>query len=313
MNFPPRATLVAVALALLAAFLWASYYPLVLGVHPADAPSGLLALPFLVGGLAFTAVAIGRGEAAELGRLWRDPAAWGRTGLLVTMQLAVLASTYLTGAVDTSLLSLLGDVVVTPVLLVVLFSEGSERVRSWGFLGGIAACTAGSALTIVVGGSAHPIGGWGVPLALGVPPLIALYFLGMARACRTHPTSAVGGQATLAAGVVGLALTPLLPGGLGGVLPPSWGAALAAVAIGIAAFFLGPLCYFLAIERTGIVLPAVLMATIPLFTLLFAWTVLGTVPPWLGLAGIPLACAGAFVALRGEHDPWRPPGPSGPA
>ena len=54
----------------------------------------------------------------------------------------------------------------------------------------------GAALTIVVGGTAHPIGGWGVPLALGVPALIALYFLYMARACgRPHERGGRAGDA----------------------------------------------------------------------------------------------------------------------
>ncbi|MCI4358582.1 MAG: DMT family transporter [Thermoplasmata archaeon] len=302
----PRSTLVAIVLSLAAALLWAAYYPFVLGVHPSTAPSGLLAIPFLVGGAAFCLNALVRGEGASLRRMWTDPMAWGRVALLVTMQTSVLAATYLTGAVDTALLALLGDVVVTPLLLVVLFAEGSERVRTLRFLAGITLCTAGAGLTILVGGTAHPIGGWGVPIAIVVPGLIALYFLYMARACRTTPTSAVGGQATLAAGLVMVALSPFLPGGTAGLSPPTVAAALAAGAIGITAFYLGPALYFLAMQRAGIVLPAVLMATIPLFTLGFAWAFLGSFPPWLGLLGIPLAVVGAFVALQGEHDPWSP-------
>jgi drug/metabolite transporter (DMT)-like permease len=308
LNRPATATLVAVGMALAASFLWAAYYPLVLGLPRPVPPSGLLALPFLVGGAAFCLVAVAQGHGSALSRLWTDPRAWGRAGLLVVMQTSVLASTYLTGAVDTALLSLLGDVVVTPLLLVLLFSEGSGRIRSVPFLGGIAVCTAGAALTIVVGGSARPLGGLGIPVALVVPPLIALYFLAMARACRTEPMSAVGGQATLTAGGIAVLMSPALPGGFVGLAPPGSAAGLAAVAIGISAFFLGPALYFLAIQRAGIVLPAVLMATIPLFTLLFAALFLSTIPPWLGLAGIPLAVVGAFVALRGEHEPWRPPG-----
>ena len=303
----------AVGMALAAAFLWAAYYPLVLGVRPAMPPSGLLAVPFLVGGAVFCLSALLRGEGRALRTMWVDPAAWGRVGLLVAMQASVLASTYLAGPVDTALLSLLGDVGVTPFLVGFLFREGTERIRSLPFLGGIAECTAGAALTIVVGGSARAPVGLALPVALTVPILIALYFLFMARACRTAPTDAVGGQATVAAGAVVVGLSPLLPGGLPGLLPPSPLAGAAALGIGITAFFLGPALYFLAIGRAGIVLPAVLMATIPLFTLGFAWGVLGTVPPPLALAGAPVAVAGAFVALHGEHLPWRPEGPGDPA
>ncbi len=301
-----RRTVGAVGLALVAAFLWAAYYPLVLGVHPSAAPAGLLALPFLVGGGAFTLAALATGRRSLVTALWLDPRSWLRGALLAAMQVSVLASTYLAGAIDTSLLSLVGDVVATPVLLLLLFREGGERFRSPAFVGGVAVCAVGASLTIVAGGSARPLAGIAVPVAVIVPILIALYFLFMARASRHAPTSALAGHAALVAGLFVVALSPLFPGGAPGVIPPSAAATLAVAAIGLTTFCLAPASYFRAIEWAGIILPAVLMASIPIFTLLLAWTILGIVPPVLALAGIPVAVAGALVALRGEHAPWTP-------
>ncbi len=300
-------------LALGAAFLWAAYYPLVLGVHPPAAPSGLLALPFLVGGAGFAAYAVATGRTSSFARQWTDPRSWGRAGLLAGMQIGVLASTYLAGAVDTSLLSLVGDVVATPVLLAVIYREGAERFRLPAFVGGVAVCAAGAALTIVAGGAARPLSAEAVPVAIAVPILIALYFLFVARASLRTPTSALAGHAGLGAGIFVVAISPLLPGGLGGLRPPTGDATLDVVAIGLTTFFLAPSLYFRAIERAGLILPSVLMAAIPIFTVLLAWTVLGIVPPALALAGIPVAVSGALLALRGEHAPWVPEYPDPPA
>jgi drug/metabolite transporter (DMT)-like permease len=297
---------VAAVLALLAAFLWAAYYPFVLGVRPPTPPAGLLALPFLIGGVAFALAAARGGRGRELARQWTDPRSWGRAALLASMQTSVLAATYLAGAVDSALLSLVGDVVVTPFLLVLLYREGGEKFRSLGFVAGIAACTAGATLTIVAGGSARPLSGWALPVALLVPFLIALYFLFMARASRRAPTSVLASQATIGAGLLLLVVSPLLPGGSAGLLPPSLAALGAVVAIGLTTFYVAPALYFRAIETAGLLLPAVLMATIPIFTFLFAWLLLGIPPTLLGVVGIPIAGAGAVLALRGEHHPWTP-------
>jgi drug/metabolite transporter (DMT)-like permease len=296
----------AAALSIAAAILWAAYYPLVLGVPNGAAPSGILAWPFLVAGVAFSLAALRQGHGTVLRRLWVDPRAWLRVALIVVMQASVLASTYLAGAVDTSLLSLLGDVVLTPIFLALLYREGQERTRSGAFVGGVTACTAGAVLTIVATGAVRPLSG----LAWAIAPLtavaIALYFLLTARANRSLPANAVLGQLSLAGGLIALIASPIEPGGVSGILPPSPIAALALLAIGVVCFYVAPACYFAAIERAGMILPAVLMATIPVFTLLLSWVVLGVVPPPFGLLGIPIAVVGAIVALRGEHEPWTP-------
>jgi len=300
------APVTAAILAVAAAFLWACYYPLVLGVPHGAAPVALLAWPFVLAGALFCALALRQGHARELGRLWRDGAAWGRVALLLVMQGSILASTYLAGAVDTALLSLLGDVVATPIILLLLFGEGGARTRTLAFVAGVSACTLGAVLTIVATGVVRPLSG----LAWAVAPLttfaISLYFLMTARANRSAPSSAVLGQGMLTAGLLALAASPLFPGGASGLVPPSGAATLDLLAIALVVFFIAYAFYFSAIERAGILLPTVLMVTIPVFTLLLSWLVLGVVPPPLGLLGIPIAVVGAIVALRGEHEPWSP-------
>jgi drug/metabolite transporter (DMT)-like permease len=133
----------------------------------------------------------------------------------------------------------------------------------------------------------------------------------MARANRQEPAPAVVAHATLVAAALSLLAAPILPGDGSNFLrvgPLAW-ASLAA--IGLTAFWLGPALYFGAIERAGLLLPAVLMAAIPVFTLLLAWAVLASAPPAVGLLGIPIAVVGALLALRGEHAPWDRPRPIG--
>ena len=49
-----------------------------------------------------------------------------------------------------------------------------------------------------------------------------------------------------------------------------------------------------------------LMAAIPVFTLLVAATVLRESSTWLAVAGIPIAVAGGLLALQGSHAAWTP-------
>ncbi len=299
----------AAVLSLLSAFLWATYYFFVLGA-PAIAPSGFLVDPFLAAGAAFLALAARRGEGRWVVHQARSAGAYARVGFLLGMQLSVLASTYLTGPVDTSLLSLLGDVVLTPVALLLLYREGGERFRSPVFLLGLLASTAGAALVIVGGAAVEALSGWAWLVTPTVPVLVAVYFLYTARANRSVPVAPLLGFCTLIAGIVGVALSPLLPGGLLGLLPPSVEDLGVVIALGLTSFFLAPYLYFRAIALAGLVLPAMLMTGIPIFTLFLDLVVFGSVPPLLGLIGVPVALAGSLLALRGPHPPWAPSGSS---
>jgi drug/metabolite transporter (DMT)-like permease len=101
-----------------------------------------------------------------------------------------------------------------------------------------------------------------------------------------------------------LAVSPLVPGGIGGLGIPNFAALGLLIALGVTSFFVAPMLYFFAIRRAGLVLPAILMATIPVFTLGLTATILGIVPPTLAILGIPVALAGAILAASGDHPPW---------
>ncbi|MCI4339774.1 MAG: DMT family transporter [Thermoplasmata archaeon] len=291
-------------LAVAAAFIWATYYIFVLSVG--SAPAAILTWPFLAAGLVFLALAAYEGRVREFVALFRSPMAYVRSALLIGMQVSVLASTYVAGPVDTSLLSLVGDAALTPVLLIALYREGADRARSPFFLGGLALSIAGATLTILGGNAVETVHGVGWLVAPTVPITVAFYFLLSARASLTTPLSGIVGQSMLVAGVGTLLLSPLLPGGAPGLGVGSARDALLLVGLGLTSFFLADVFYFKAIELAGIFLPALLMATIPVFTLLVAVLVLGQSSTWLALAGIPIAVGGGLLALRGSHAAWTP-------
>jgi drug/metabolite transporter (DMT)-like permease len=303
----------AVGLPLGAAFLWAAYYVFVLGVTPGTAPSAVLAYPFLFGGVAYVAWTVAQGHGAAFVALWTQPAAYGRVALLLGMQLSVLASTYLAGPVDTSLLSLIGDVVLTPIVVAGWVVGYRGRFGSPVLWLGMGMCLVGGGLAIVGGGGLVAVHNWGYLVVVTIPVTVAFFFLMSARANEHAPASAVVGQAMLAAGIIGVAIAPALPGGFGGlaIVRPIPLAILGVT--GVTSFFLAPAMYFESIRRVGLVIPPLLMTGIPVFAGILGWAVLGIAIPPLGIVGIPVAVAGAILALRGETAGAAPTGsaPSG--
>jgi len=293
-------------LALVASLLWASYYLFVLYLDPRMGPAGLLTYPFLFGGLGYFVLTVGEGHGRLLLQLWRDPSAYLRMGLLYGMQVGVLASTYTAGAVDTSLLSLLGDVTLTPILVMLLLHQATDRARSPVFWTGVVLSTGGAALTILGGQSAPALQGAAWLVAPLVPLAVAFYFLLTAQANVRLPGSAVVAHATLGAAVLGALTSPWLPGGATGLGIANPTDLVLVAGLGVTSFFLGPYLYFRAIEWAGLLLPALLMATIPVFTLFLALAAFHTAPVLLGLLGIPVAVLGAALALRGSHPGWTP-------
>lgn len=299
----------AIVAAILSAFLWATYYLFVLWVSPRTAPSAVLAFPFVVGGIAYAGWALAQGHGRTFVALWAEPMAWCRVGLLFGMQVAVLSATYLAGPVDASLLSLIGDVVLTPAIVALFFATYRSRIATPLFALGIAVSLAGGTMAIVGGQSLSAVVGWAWLVVPGVPVLVAAYFLLTARANRTKPPSAVVGQSMLAAGVLFLVAAPLFPGGWSGLVSVAPVPAILLVLCGLSSFFLAPALYFLSLSKVGLVIPPMLMTAIPVFTLLLSAGVLGIALPLVGVLGIPVAVAGGLFALRGESsaDPERPP------
>ncbi|HTP54213.1 MAG TPA: DMT family transporter [Thermoplasmata archaeon] len=303
---------VSVGISLAAAFGWATYYLFVLWDTPGTAPSAILFYPFAVGGGAYALWAVASGHGSAFARLWRTPEAYARTALMLAMQLTILAATYLTGAVDASLLSLIGDVVATPLLAAALFAGPRSALRRPPVVAGLLLSLAGGSLAIVGGRRVMGVHGVGWIAVLAAPIAVALYFLLAARASDSVDSSAVVGQTIVGAAIGSLVVAPLVPGGWSGVTHVATVPLALLAANGLISFFVAPALYFLALRREGIVVPPMLMTAIPIFTLALSVGVLGERVPWLGLLGIPIAVVGAILTLRTiaptapSEDRWAP-------
>jgi drug/metabolite transporter (DMT)-like permease len=290
------------AFAWLAAFLWASYYLFILALEGSVAVSALLAYPFLAGGLAYAVWAVLRGESRSFVAGFRRPGSYLRIALFLSTQTLVLLVTLSGGPVDSALLALVGDVVLTPLLARALVGEGRGLLGSPLFLGGMGLATAGAVLTIVEGGSTHALNLVATVASIFLPIVLAGFFLSAAEENLRQPISTVAGGAALGSGVGGLLIAPLLPGGWHGLVIGPYPLALLA-GCGIVTFFVAPDLYFRAIRRAGLLLPALLMTGIPVFTLGFTVAVTHVLPPPLGLAGIPIAAFGGLIAVRSTQAP----------
>lgn len=296
---PSRAAVPA-GLALTAAFLWATYYPVVLAVESTTRTGAIVAYPFLAGGAAYLVLAIRRGEAGPFGRGFLNPVYWGRIGLFLGGQVAIVIVTVDAGPIDASLLTLVGDVVVTPILAQAWERRGIGILGEPVFLAGLVLCGAGAGLAILEGGSAEPIRGLAIFAAPLLPIIVAAFYVSAAFANQKAPLAPIAGGAALGAGAVGILVSPLLPGGSGVFQVSPWVLGLL-VLIGVLDFCIGPELFFGAIRRVGIFLPAVLMAGIPVFTLGFTAASQHELPPPIGLLGIPIAIIGAYLAVVGTQ------------
>jgi drug/metabolite transporter (DMT)-like permease len=310
----PAHRAVSIGLALGGALGWAVYYVFVLWGTPSTAPSAVLVYPFVIGGVAYTLWTLASGRARDLRVVWSDPAAYARVGLMLGMQFAVLAATYLAGAVDASLLSLIGDVVATPLLAAALFAGPRSALgRPW-FVAGLLLSLAGGGLAIVGGHRLAAVHGAGWLAVVGVPVAVGLYFLLSARASDVLPSATVVGQSIVGAAIGAAVLAPLVPGGWGGLVVHDPRDLVLLVANGLICFFVAPVLYFASLRREGVVVPPMLMTGIPIFTLVFAVVLLGESAPRLALLGIPIAVLGAIVVLRTvaasppSPDRWARPG-----
>ncbi len=292
-----RNRLFAAGLAVVAAFLWATYYSFVLAVEHRTTPSAILFYPFLSGGVAYAGWAVLHRQGTALVRKFLRPAAYLRLALLFVTQVLVLGATYFAGPVDASLFSLLGDVVATPLVVALLYASERRELRAPVFGVGLVLSAAGGTLAIAGGQRFAGVHDLGWVVAFTLPLTVAFYFLLSARSGESDPVPVVVGQVTVAAAVVALAVAPLAPGGLRGIVAIGTVPLLLMLVNGTLTFFLAPLCYFEAIRRAGFALPPLLMTGIPVFTLLLSATILGVAPAPLALVGVPIAVVGGVLAL----------------
>ncbi len=207
---------IAVVLSVTAAFLWASYYFIALAIAPQISLAELIVLPFLIGGVAYAAISARQGSLPAYAQLLREPRSWGRASLYAGIQLTVVAVTLYSGPVDTALLTLVGDVLLTPLVAATLYGHGRRQVMAVAFWVGVVFVSAGAALTIISAGAAEPLRGYALVDGILLPAFIALYFVMSAEAARTQPADAIVGATCIQAGVLVLILTPFVGGALGG-------------------------------------------------------------------------------------------------
>jgi drug/metabolite transporter (DMT)-like permease len=290
---------VAVSLSVTAAFLWSSYYFIALAIAPSISLGELVAVPFLIGGATYAAISWNHGSLPAFLRMFRDGRAWGRASLYAGIQLTVVAVTLYAGPVDTSLLTLVGDVLLTPLVAATMYGHGRDKITTASFVAGLVLVAAGASLTIVSGGAAEPLRGIALLAGLLVPFFIAFYFVTSAEAARTVPVDAVVGSSCIQAGLLVAICAPFVGGALGGWPAPSLLPWLGLLALGVTSFAIAPVMYFAAIEKVGILLPALLMAGIPVFTLLLQTGLLHKIPSAVASIGIVIAVVGAVIAVGG--------------
>lgn len=281
-----------------AAVQWAAYYVFVL-LLPSRADLLILEIPFLSAGLAFLLPRPGNpaGGPVVLLRTFASPGGLLRGGMLLLLQVDVIVSTRWAGAVDASLATLLADVVATPLLVYAFYREDADKVRALAFWSGVVIASAGAAVTILAGGSSGPLSLTSGLVLVPLPLLIAVYFVAVNQECKRTPSGEVLGAAGLMAFALGVVPGLFLLGPSAWTVPLSLLQVLVLVVIGLTSFFLAPWAYFWAAGRTTIVIPAVLQALIPVFTVILVGLLGLESVPELAWVGIPMAFGGSVLAL----------------
>lgn len=288
----------AIALAFVASFLWAAYYPLIV-ILPASFDGAVLVYPFLFGAIPFLAMAWRHHGSPQEGS-HAGGASW-RTYLMgglfmALLQVDVILSTRAVGAVPTAIFTLLGDVIAIPAFSFLLWREGADRVLSGRFWVGAAVAIVGALLAIIGGGGSLSLGWRLVLLEVPIPLLVGAYFAFIAEATRNARIDRVVGPVTMSGFLLSLVALAFLGGPVQLVALPSWGY-VDLFAVGATTFFIAPWAFFRAGQRVSIVIPSVINATIPIFTMLLVVGFLGTPITFLEVLSIPLAFGGAYVAI----------------
>jgi drug/metabolite transporter (DMT)-like permease len=295
-----------VAAAAGAALLWASYYPFVLAIPNADTVA-VWALPPLFGGLTSTLLALfdGSGGSRAVARLLMRPSSAVLGVLFLAYQVNAILATRTVGSIDTSLVVLLSDILVTPLLLYAIYREGGRRLRYPVFWGGVALLGVGAALAIGGGAPPSTFGRDALAILLPLPLVTSFLVLRMDRGTRRAPLVPVLAAMMLLAFIVGaVGATALF--GPGVVFPPWDPRTYTLFALyGVTNFSLAPILFFWSAQRISLVVPSVLQAATPIFALALVVLLGFTTAPALALLGVPLAVAGGIAAIV---EPPRRPG-----
>ncbi|MEM3852282.1 MAG: DMT family transporter [Methanomassiliicoccales archaeon] len=279
------------ALSAMAAFVWASYYPLLFFVRELG-PLSLFFYPSLFGGIAF----LGYGFLArKTGRPTRKrdfviPAA----GYL-SSQWSIILSSLLNGVILTSTFVLLGDTLLSPAIMILGGRSKNRPIMPY-FITGMAILLFSVIFLSVQG----PLKVEFSPLPMAVlvltPVLVSLFFIYTNERIETDGLVSILTPCFLVAALISLPL--VLTGRIGG-LNVNMVELGVLISIGITSMFLGYLFFFVASDSGNFVLASVLMSLIPVFTVILQSLIYRRFPGIFDVLLIAGVCAGAAICTLG--------------
>lgn len=282
-----------------AAVLWATYYLFVLSLPTADNLAIILLTPGIGGAVTLlAALRIERPDWAGLRRALSDPRVLAAGVLLLAFQFGAVLAIRSVGAVNVSLIVLASDVVGTPLIVVLLLHREGPRFRNPTFLTGVGLIALAGTVTIVAGGSPEPLSL--ITLALGLPLFLVscLFVVTTDLATRRQPVLVVLGVGPLVVSAVASLVAVAVVGAPAVIGATDLRSLLLLLLMSLTNYTLAPALFFWSARRISLVLPSVLQAAIPVFTLIYVG-VSGLQPVTaVGLVGVPLCFLGALVAVR---------------
>ena len=277
-------------IASLAAFVWSTYYVFVISIDALN-PLSLFFYPALFGGVLF----VGYG-AYTRGKIPRP--SMKRDYILPgigysSSQLLIVLSTVANGGVLTSTFILLGDTIISPLIV---YFIGRSRFRPSPALlfPGMAVLIASAAALTLFGGTIGARSLSGVILLLLIPPALSLFFVYTNERIMAEGMAEILTPAFLSSSLFVLVYV-LLTGRTYAVAFGGFANLAVLFVIGATSMFLGYILFFRASRTTGFTLSSILMALIPPFTLILGAMFLGIVATSVSIFLIILAALGAVI------------------
>lgn len=273
-----------------AAFVWSTYYVFVISIDVLD-PLSLFFYPALFGGVLFALYGLyarGKIPRPSMKRDYLLPGVGYSSS-----QLLIVLSTVVNGGVLTSTFILLGDTILSP-LIVYLIGRGRFKPNPGLLFAGMAVLVTSAAVLTLFGGTIGARSMYGIVLLLLIPPALSLFFVYTNERIMAEGMAEILTPAFLSSSLFVLAYVLFT----GRTHPVAFGSAsdLAVLfVIGATSMFLGYILFFKASRMTGFTLSSILMALIPPFTLILGVIFLGLLATAVSVLLIILAAFGAIL------------------
>ncbi|MBX8631605.1 MAG: DMT family transporter [Candidatus Thermoplasmatota archaeon] len=276
--------------AVAAAFVWSTYY-IFLHMLGSASSFALFAYPSVVGGLSFIAFGFFSGGGIKLPSRKADifvPA----TGYL-SSQIVIILSARINGGVLTSTFILVGDAILSPVII---FALGRNRfVPNFSlFLPGLLVLVASAIALSVYGGrfGVHSLPG--LILIIADPVLISFFYVYINGRIQADGMARILSPTFLVSALISLPLFLLLDPGTP-LEVPGMQELFILLIIGITSMFAGYYLFFVSSRISGFTLASVLMSMIPVFTLLLGALFIAIPLTAVSLLLVILAVSGASL------------------